>query len=115
MSRYETGLRGEAAAERYLLQLGMRCITRRYRACGGELDLVMADGDTLVFVEVKARPGARAGAGLLAVTPAKRRRLLAAAQHYLVTSGQTDSSCRFDVIELTADGLRYVPDAFQAG
>lgn len=113
MKRYEKGVRGEAQAESYLTRHGgMVCRARRYRAADGEIDLVMQDGDFIVFVEVKARPDGRAGDGLLAVTPAKRRRMCHAALAYLVEHGEMGRAARFDVVEMTRDGLRHVPDAF---
>ena len=113
-SRYASGLQGEAQAEAYLVSRGMVCLARRYRALDGEIDLVMQDGDTIVFVEVKYRPTARPGAGLLAVTPAKRRRMLHAATAYLVEHNGLSHPARFDVIEITAGGVGYIPNAFGA-
>ena len=53
---YETGLQGERAAEEYLHQkMRMHCLERRYRNQCGEIDLIMLDGETVVFVEVKTR------------------------------------------------------------
>lgn len=114
MSRYETGLSGEQTAENWLCERGMHCEARRYRAADGEIDLVMIDGDTVVFVEVKSRPGRSAGAGLIAVTPAKRRRMTHAAQMFLIERGWMDRSVRFDVVEISADGILHVPNAFFA-
>ena len=75
MKRYDAGIQGEQEAENALTRQGMTLRTRRYRAEDGEIDLVMQDGETIVFVEVKARPQSRAGQGMLAVTPAKQRRI----------------------------------------
>lgn len=112
-ARYEEGLSGEVIAEKWLTdKLGMQCLARRYRAGKGEIDLIMQDGSCLVFVEVKARPTAHAGAGLMAVTPDKQRRMANAAMHYVILQGMTDAAMRFDVIELTADGILHIPDAF---
>lgn len=110
--RYQTGLTGEARVESYLNLRGMVCLERRFRAAGGEIDLIMLDGETVVFVEVKARPNQAAGTGLVAVTPAKQRRLVQAATAYLARRGWTNRPARFDVIELTANGVLYVPNAF---
>ena len=65
---YDKGLAGESRAVQYLENRGMRLVHRRYRAAGGEIDLVMRDGDTLVFVEVKLRNTGTSGEGLMAVT-----------------------------------------------
>ena len=56
MKRYDAGIQGEQEAENALTRQGMTLRTRRYRAEDGEIDLVMQDGETIVFVEVKARP-----------------------------------------------------------
>lgn len=113
--QYDKGLTGEQQAERYLAGLGMLCLERRYRGGDGEIDLVMQDGEALVMVEVKYRPRSRAGAGLMAVTPAKQRRLLHAAQQFLMEREQMSVPVRFDVVEITADGLLHVPNAFIPG
>lgn len=113
--QYDKGLTGEQQAEKYLTGLGMLCLERRYRGGDGEIDLVMQDGDTLVMVEVKYRPHSRAGAGLMAVTPAKQRRMLHATQQYLMEREQTAIPVRFDVVEITADGLLHLPNAFAPG
>ena len=112
MSRYETGLSGERQAERYLCEKGMRCEARRYRAVDGEIDLVMLDGDMVVFVEVKSRPNRQAGAGLTAITPAKQRRMTHAATVFLIERSWLDRPARFDVVEITSDGILHIPNAF---
>ncbi len=112
MKRYETGIAGEKKAEEYLCGLGMQCLARRYRGEDGEIDLVMLEGETIVFVEVKARPGSAAGMGLIAVTPAKQRRMAHAALHFLVHRELLDSPVRFDVVEISARGICHVPNAF---
>lgn len=115
MKQYDAGLNGEAQAESYLLGLGMLCLERRYRGQDGEIDLIMQDGETIVMVEVKYRPRGRAGEGLLAVTPAKQRRMLHAAQAYLMQREWMDRPVRFDVVEITSGGLLHVPNAFMPG
>lgn len=115
MKQHDIGIRGEARVESYLQALGMSTLARRYRGQDGEVDLIMQDGETVVFVEVKARPNARAGEGLLAVTPAKQRRLIHAALAFLVEREWMERPVRFDVVEITSAGLRHVPNAFQAG
>lgn len=69
MKRYDAGIQGEQEAENALTRQGMTLRTRRYRAEDGEIDLVMQDGETIVFVEVKARPQSRAGQGMLRSHP----------------------------------------------
>ncbi len=115
MKQYDTGVKGEAQAESYLLGLGMLCLERRYRAQDGEIDLIMLDGETMVMVEVKYRPRGKAGEGLLAITPAKQRRMLHAAQAFLVQREWMDRPVRFDVVEITGSGLLHIPNAFMPG
>ncbi len=112
MRQYESGLRGEESAERALLAKGMTVLSRRYRAEDGEIDLIAQDGVTIVFVEVKARPQSRAGQGLIAVTPAKQRRICHAAMRYLIETERLGAPVRFDVVEITRDGILHIANAF---
>ena len=111
--QYQAGLTGEAAAEAYLTARGMTLLERRFRAMDGEVDLIMREGDVIVFVEVKNRPSGRHGDGLTAVTPAKQRRIVHAAGAFLMERDLFGKPIRFDVVELSADGLYHVPNAFQ--
>lgn len=97
----DRGRDGEALAERHLRSLGCRILERRHRNRGGELDLVVLDGETVVFVEVKTRTGNFAGHPSEAVTLDKRRRLTAAALVYLKRRGWLGRRVRFDVISVT--------------
>lgn len=110
MNAYWIGLKGEWRAARYLKKQGLRIEGRRYRARHGEIDLIARDGDTLVFVEVKTRQNGRMGEGAQAVTKDKRTHLRAAARQYL--QSHPASQVRFDVIEITASGLRHMENAF---
>lgn len=113
---YQTGVAGEELAEDYLVKAGMRCLERRYREKCGEVDLIMEDGDTLVFVEVKARfSRENPGAGLGAVTAAKQKRLARCATMYLMKHNALNHSVRFDVIEVNREGILHIPNAFQPG
>ena len=113
-TNYVSGLNGEEQALRYLTGQGMTLVERRFRGSDGEVDLVMADGDTLVFVEVKYRPNGRLGDGLMAVSHAKRRRLVHAARVFCVKREAMNRPVRFDVVEITRDGIHHVPNAFWA-
>ena len=111
---YKTGLSGEARAEQYLCSIGMTVIDRRYRGGDGEIDLVMQAGEVIVFVEVKSRPASHIGSGLMAVTPAKQRRMTHAAQDFLLKREWMDSPVRFDVVEISRSGILHIPNAFMA-
>ena len=110
---YRTGVAGEDLAEEYLTGKGMTPVARRYRGADGEVDLILRDGGTLVFVEVKYRPKGAKGSGLLAVTPAKRRRLIHAAAAYATEREEWGLPFRFDVVEISREGILHVPNAFQ--
>ena len=92
----DIGRRGEAAAAAYLEERGYRIQARRYRAVGGEIDLVAEERGELVFVEVKASQ--RASRPEQRVDRAKRQRLTRAAQHYIQHRAAADTACRFDVL-----------------
>ena len=111
---YETGLRGEETAEAYLhREKQMICLERRYRTKCGEIDLIMLDGDTVVFVEVKTRTTGPAGSGLSAVNTAKQKRILNASLLYLMKMKWMNRPVRFDLIEISSGGMIHVPNAFQ--
>ena len=114
MKQYETGLSGETQAEQYLCTLGMCTICKRYRGSDGEIDLIMRDGETIVFVEVKFRPGSPSGSGLMAVTKAKQKRMIHAALAFLCERECMDQQVRFDVVEISRSGILHVPNAFMA-
>jgi len=109
----------EAAARRHLENAGLRWLAGNVRYRGGELDLVMrdpADG-SVVFVEVRYRRSTAFGGGAASVDIGKRRKLLRAAQLYLVTHpALAQAPCRFDVVEASGEPprLNWLRDAFRA-
>lgn len=93
------GLVVEDAAERYLQQQGLLAVERNFNSRGGEIDLVMREADTLVFVEVRFRKSDRFGTPVESVTAAKQRKLLQTAQLYLLARPQwRNKPCRFDIV-----------------
>jgi len=66
----------------------------------------------VVFIEVKARPSARLGGGVEAVTADKRRRVRRAAEAFLQSRGLLEAPCRYDIIEFTRAGMQYMENAF---
>jgi putative endonuclease len=112
MSR-EAGYSAEQLAAEFLTQRGFHVIERNFTVKGGEIDLVCDDAGTLVFVEVRARRADDFGAPEETISPAKRRRLILAARLYLLQRGIEDRACRFDVIAIEGEDVRYLPDAFQ--
>ena len=97
-SHLRLGQRGEHLAEEFLKRTGLKTLHRRYSTPVGELDLVMHDGDTLVFVEVKTRADRRWAEPQDAVNVAKQRKLLKAAQWLINARRWAARPCRFDVV-----------------
>ena len=115
----ETGDSAERIAERFLIKRGLTLIARNYRCRFGEIDLVMQERETLVFVEVRlrrARKGNDFGGPAASITPIKQARIIAAAQHYLSGMKQLPP-CRFDAVlmnSLAAGDVEWLPNAFEA-
>lgn len=109
----------EAAALAYLLGSGLREVAANANYRFGELDLVMRDAAAVVFIEVRYRRDARFGGGAASVDHHKQRKLVRAAQAFLLAHRQfADAPCRFDVIEADGDPqdprLNWIRDAFRA-
>lgn len=112
--RRSRGAAAEALARAHLERAGLRLVERNYRCPRGEIDLVMADGESLVFVEVRYRSSPRFGSAAESVDARKRARLIAAAGHYLLTRA-ADRPCRFDVVAADGEtGVEWLRDAFRA-
>lgn len=107
----------EHIAAQWLGRQGLTLITQNHHVKGGELDLVMRDGDILVFIEVKHRTTTRYGHPLEAVTYQKQQRLVRAARLYLARGGDS-SPCRFDILAITGKppnlDFQWVKAAFDA-
>lgn len=120
MNNQTVGRDGEDAAAQFLEQQGCHIIARSVRLRYGELDVIVRDGATLVFVEVKARRSTGQGRPAEAVGPAKQRRLTRLALAWLAQNPRwRDAPVRFDVIALTGRPgswhIEHIPDAFRAG
>lgn len=117
--RNAIGARVERAASALLQRKGLIEVAANARYRDGELDLVMRDGDTLVFVEVRHRRSDGHGGGAASVDAGKRRRLVRAAQRFLLEHPRlAELPCRFDVVEASGDPdaprLNWLRDAFRA-
>lgn len=110
------GSSAEHRAAVFLQQQKLRLLKKNYRCRFGEIDLIMQEGDTVVFVEVRMRTGDRFGGAAASITTAKQAKLTLAARHYLV--GCDDSfPCRFDVILISGNGedeIEWIQNAFDA-
>ena len=101
MSTKTTGDRGEDIACRFLSAKGYGIVATKWRCRQGEIDVVARDGATLVFVEVKTRRGLQSGEALASITPAKRRRMIAAAYAYAAQIDEPDPPWRIDALAIT--------------
>jgi putative endonuclease len=115
--RKDAGRAAEDAALRYLERRGLTLIVRNYRCSGGEIDLVMLDGATLVLVEVRYRASARFGGAAASITWRKQQRIARAAQHLLLVRPQLRARpARFDVVAIAATGdapqVNWITNAF---
>ncbi len=95
---------GEDDAVGWLESLGFQIVERNVVNHGGEIDLVAREGETLCFVEVKARASNAYGPAIAAVDARKQRRISRAASLYLAMKGHRDTPCRFDVLGLDRQG-----------
>ena len=107
------GAAAEELAAVFLEGRGLRIVERNYRCRFGEIDLVARSGAVLVFVEVRARMSEAFGGAAGSITAAKRRRLVAAARHYLAKHS-VSRACRFDVVLLRGreQEIEWLSDAF---
>jgi putative endonuclease len=113
------GNTGEDLAVQWLERQGYVVVERNVRTEAGEIDVVAREGETLCFIEVKARAGDVHGPAIAAVTPHKQRRIARSASLYLMLRDMRNVPCRFDVLGLdpSADGWSFtlIRDAFEAG
>ena len=117
--RRQRGTASEKRAVAFLEQQGMTLLESNFTCRRGEIDLIMQDRDTIVFVEVRSRQTARHVSPLESIGPTKQRRLIMAARYYLMRKKLHDRvDCRFDCIGITGNGknneLTWIADAFPA-
>lgn len=118
--RKKLGDFGEQVATAHLMRQGYALIARQWRCAAGEIDLLMRDGATLVFVEVRTRRGGQAGAAEESVGRGKQARLGALAYTYLAEHGTpADEPWRIDVVAVDIDrsgrvvGVRHIRNAIE--
>jgi putative endonuclease len=104
IDRARLGALGEDLACEALARRGLRILARRHRTRFGELDIIATDGETTVFVEVKARRGSTFGQAIESIPGWKRRRIGAMALDYMAWTGRLGHPCRFDVVAIDGAG-----------
>jgi putative endonuclease len=113
---------GSAFEQRACVELeraGLKLLVRNYTTRYGELDLVMRDGDTVVFVEVRHRLRAGYGNAATSITAAKQAKLVQTAQLWLAAHPKhAQRACRFDVVTYDGPGenakMEWLRNAFDA-
>ena len=116
MSQRAKGAGYELQARRYLERAGLTFFAANVTLRGGELDLIMRDGQTWVFVEVRYRRSVSFFVESAIVTYRIQQWLLYSAAVWLAGRGASfdTSSCRFDVLAITGSQLEWIPNAFNA-
>jgi putative endonuclease len=119
MDRQQQGAAAEQRAREFLVRRGLTPVCANYRCRGGELDLVMLEGGTLVIIEVRQRSSDHFGAAYETVDRHKRQRIVYAAEHLLMTRpALRRHPARFDVITVSgaagAGELSWIRNAFLA-
>jgi len=113
----QSGAQWERTAESFLRSHGLKLLQRNFSSRFGEIDLIMEDEETVVFIEVKYRAQSRHGSGAEAVTFQKQARISRTAAWFLAKNPhRAEQFCRFDVISIdplkTDQGINWIKDAF---
>jgi len=110
------GADAETRALRHLEASGLRLVARNWRCRGGELDLVMRDRETLVFVEVRSRGRSDYGSAMESITARKQGHLVLAAQKFIAAHPEhAERDMRFDAVAIDGKQLEWLKSAFDAG
>jgi putative endonuclease len=118
-NRRADGARYEDLALAHLERAGLRLIARNYHCRYGELDLVVGDGEVVVFVEVRYRSASAFGDGVDSIGAAKRAKLVRAASAFLAEHPRlAGAACRFDVLAIAggtgSPSIDWLRNAFEA-
>jgi putative endonuclease len=112
------GNQAERIAAEYLQKQGLKLLETNYRCRFGEIDLVMQDCKTLVFVEVRLRSSNTFGGAAYSINSSKQKKLVITAEHYLQQHNAASKlACRFDAIlmdKTSAENVQWIQNAFDA-
>ncbi len=106
MNENNAGLEAEKLAATFLMNHGLKLVVQNYHCRFGEIDLIMTDANTLVFIEVRLRSNSQFGSAANSITPQKQKKLILTAQHYLQQHGQC--ACRFDAILMNKTDMNHI-------
>lgn len=114
MTTGSVGAKAEKQAETWLSRQGLKLKAKNYRGRGGEIDLIMQDGSTLVFIEVRFRSNSdRFGGALASIDQRKIQRIVKTSLGYL-QQFKLDMPCRFDVVTVDAGNqIEWIKNAFE--
>jgi putative endonuclease len=104
----------ERLAESFLAAKGFTLIERNFFCKAGEIDLIMKEGEYLVFIEVRYRENKEFGGALASITPSKQKKLRRSAEYYLIKHfNNSPPPCRFDVVGIEGNNeIEWVKNAF---
>lgn len=112
-SRLKKGNQAEQFALKYLQQQGLYRLAQNYHCRHGEIDIIMKDKETIVFVEVRYRKSSKYGSAAETVNATKQRKIRMSAQYYLIQERLGDLyPLRFDVIGIDVDEIHWIKNAF---
>ena len=119
ISNYEKGRQAEQMALEFLKKNKLKLVDRNYRTNHGEIDLIMHDGNHLIFVEVRSRKRNSLVSPAETIDNNKRLRIIRASQRYLLENRKISwNSCRFDVVTITGNkkqnDIEWIKNAFDA-
>ncbi|CDL82394.1 YraN family protein [Xenorhabdus szentirmaii] len=113
-NRYAIGRHYEHQVKQFLQKQGLAFVAENVKIRGGEIDLVMRDKYTWVFVEVRFRKNTHYGDAIATITQSKRKRLLHTASVWLNQRNECleTAPCRFDVCTITGQKFEWLKNAF---
>ena len=109
-----TGQAAEMLAAQFLQMNGLTLLESNFRCRFGELDLILREGDSLVFAEVRMRTNGNFGGAAASITPTKQAKLTRTAEFYLQQT-RSNAPCRFDAIlmnGLSLDRIEWIKNVF---
>lgn len=116
MNENNAGLAAEKLAATFLNAQGLKLVAQNYHCRFGEIDLIMTDANTLVFIEVRLRSNKQFGSAGASITLQKQQKLILTAEHYLQQNAEKNA-CRFDVIlmdKLDISAIIWLKNALEA-
>ena len=115
---YKNGIIAEETALNYLINQGLREVRKNYRTRFGEIDLIMKDGEIIVFIEVRYRSNTKFLEPVDSINKTKVKKIIRTSQHYIQKFEDEQNLYRFDIIALTGNldlpDIDWIKNAFSA-